>query len=121
MKTISDYTIYCTLEQTRKALELGAPIIPIKSRRTKETVISKNVIEYDEHTFTYVNSPTVEQMCNWLRKEKNIFFIPKKVGDNNYVLIGDLKHFQTYDSYEEAILAGIDISLVYLAIKKLLK
>lgn len=28
MKTMSDYTLFCTPEQTLKALELGAPISP---------------------------------------------------------------------------------------------
>lgn len=61
------YTIYCTPEQTRKALELGAPITTIKSIRTKDTILSDDVIDYDEDTFTYVVSPTAEEMIGWLR------------------------------------------------------
>lgn len=111
MKTISDYTLYCTIEQTRMALELGAQIQIVSS------VLHSNNIKVVSVSNGFAIIPTAEQMCNWLRKEKNIFFTPKKVGDNNYVLIGDLKHFQTYDSYEEAILAGIDIALEYLSNK----
>lgn len=60
------YKIPCTAEQTKKALELGAPIRTIKSIRTKGTILSDDVIEYDENTFTYVTTPTAEQMIGFI-------------------------------------------------------
>lgn len=108
METLKDYTICCTEEQTKKALELGAPI------KYKSEV-------YYPNGAAYPVPPTAEQMSGWLRKEHNIFFTPKKVGDNNYVLIGDLRHFQSYGSYEEATLAGIDVALEYLSKNNLIK
>lgn len=44
METISDYTIYCTEEQTKKALELGAPIVysnTFSQHSTIETITDK--------------------------------------------------------------------------------
>lgn len=61
------YTLYCTKAQTKMALNLGAPITTIKSKRTKDTILSDDVIKYDEDTFTYVVSPTTEQMIGFLR------------------------------------------------------
>lgn len=38
MKTLSDYTIYCTESQTKKALELGAPIISFHNALVRKDV-----------------------------------------------------------------------------------
>lgn len=112
---MNDFTIYCTTEQTKKALELGAPIYTTNEHLYRHPHEYKYYVEVNiQGNFYAAKIPTSEQMIGWLRKENNIFFTPKKVGDNNYVLIGDLRHFQTYDSYEESTLAGIDVALEYL-------
>lgn len=49
METISDYTIYCTPEQTKKALELGA------------------LIKYYYDSRNLLLTPTAEQMIGYLR------------------------------------------------------
>lgn len=119
MKTMSDYSCYCTPEQTVKALGLGAPIFPIKARRTKETVISKCVIEYDENTFTYVNPPTAEQMIGWLRS-KNIEF--HFDDETDYWNIGDahddITPLRWYGYSDNKELDAIDAALEYLNNKK---
>lgn len=102
---MDNYTILCTKEQTRKALDLGAPI-----KYVLIGPIGKDIKKYLE--------PTAEEMIGWFREEKNIFFVPKKVGDCNYVIIGDLKCYKSYDSYKEATLAAIDAALEYLENKK---
>lgn len=98
---MNEYTIYCNPIQTRKALELGAPIHYVIGGS-----IWKDRKKYLE--------PTTEELMGWLREEKNIFFAIKKVGECNYVTIGDLKLRKSYDTYKEAILAAIDAALEYL-------
>ena len=64
MESISDYSIYCTEEQTKKALELGAPInfrwlyhgIPFHKEVN---------IEYGH----YAEIPTTEEMVGWLEEQ----------------------------------------------------
>lgn len=50
------YTIYCTEAQTKKALELGAPII-------------KRYNRFDDFTECILDNPTAEQMIEWLRSK----------------------------------------------------
>lgn len=116
------YTIYCTVEQTKKALELGAPITTIKTLRSKDTFLSDDVIEYDEDTFTYVKSPTAEQMTEWLEEQGILIEFSRLFGLYAYRLMGIHRsgeknlHLQNqnYQSHKEAILAGIDAALDYL-------
>lgn len=124
MKTISNYSIYCTPKQARTAFELGAPIFPIKSRRTKETVISSDdVISYDEDFFTYVTNPTAEEMIGWLETQGICFNIRKQWTDNLYV-VGWLCNGRQYakvvekSSRSEAILTAISDALEYLSKNK---
>lgn len=119
------YTIHCTPEQTKRALELGAPINTVKSRRTKDTVLSNDVIEYDDNFFTYVVSPTAEQIIGWLEEQEDI----KEVAIYRYYLCGELywtcdvykedgdyavNCISNYASRKEATLAAIDAALEYL-------
>lgn len=105
---MNDYTIYCTEEQTKKALELGAPI--------KMTLLEGNQLRPIQ--------PTAEQMLGWL-EEMNIkcFIIPDIYKDDSYnIQINDklvtTGHSQynyplTYDTRQEAIIAVIDAALEY--------
>lgn len=63
MKTISDYTIYCTPEQTKKALELGVPI------EKKEIQVCDNAKNFFWHDDFYYNYPTAEEMIGWLEEQ----------------------------------------------------
>ena len=64
MECISDYSIYCTEEQTKKVLELGAPI---NLRWLYEGIqFRKEVnIEYGH----YAEIPTAEEMVGWLEEQ----------------------------------------------------
>lgn len=109
METMSDYTIFCTREQTYKAIELGAPI-------TKDAGAG---FRYEEFP-----NPTAEQMIGWLRgkgvsakanalswdDEHNYapFFQVHEIKSRRELLFGWRK------SYEEATLAAIDAALDYL-------
>lgn len=72
MKTISDYTIYCTPEQTRKALELGAPLYKLSMSVEDSHLRDKSIrINTDEELIDYA-IPTAEEMIGWLEVQKYI-------------------------------------------------
>lgn len=106
---MNKYTIHCTEEQTKKAFELGAPI-----------VILPNYEEYKGFPFVrHTNGneypcaiPTAEQMLGWL-EERGLYIQI----DNMASTVGvDFKTI--YDriktSRKEATLAAIDVALDYL-------
>lgn len=118
MKTISDYTIYCTEEQTKKARELGAPI---EIKTIEEAPKDWQGKAYFTGMATCAKLPTTEQMIGWL---EDVFFneihIEQDVnGFWNYTIYwkGDINLFglsMEYNSRKEATLAAIDAALEYL-------
>lgn len=123
MKTMSDYTMFCTSEQTKKALALGAPI--------------ETRWDYDEHAPTipfekevsiefrhYAKIPTTEEMIGWL-EEQGLQFLTGV--DDEDKLFFNVYHNEGYievrgcDSRQEATIAAIDAALEYLVENKLLK
>lgn len=111
MKTISDYTIYCTEKQTKKALELGAPIEYANNDYNESlSPIEKGL---------YAIIPTAEQMIGWL-EEQGLLFQTTKIG--TLVLKEDNRVLKVCTgSRKEATLAAIDKALEYLVDNKLLK
>lgn len=118
MKTISDYTIYCTPEQTKKALELGVPI------EKKEIQVCDNAKHFFWYDGFYYNYPTAEEMIDFLEEQGILVSIPY-----GYVV----RHKWTYDldseeyidykrgeftSREETTLIAIDAALDYLTNNK---
>lgn len=108
------YSIYCTSEQTKKALELGAPI------RYKDTLDNRERGKFE--------IPTAEQMIGWLEDNiRGVITISKNWHQGcmkfDWVIFDD---FETiiegsivyYNSRKEATLAAIDASLEYLISKK---
>lgn len=104
------YNIYCTFEQTKKALELGAPI---------KYVSIGNIKKYHE--------PTAEQMIGWLEDQK------LKINIAHVDMVEDCLSFHIYEgkdrdlavkkgynysSRKEATLAAIDAALEYLSAHK---
>lgn len=128
MKSLDQYTIYCTAEQTKKALELGVPMqlfwedikenfdmpyCEISPREDDELGIMCN----------YVVIPTAEQMIGWLEEQEAIDEIaPMKKGEYwAYVvymtgLRSDIESPKDtlYPARPEATLAAIDSALDYL-------
>lgn len=113
------YTIYCTPEQTKKALEFGAPINVLYLR---EYHYNPNLVKLSEgnndglHIETpYALSPTAEQMMGWLRSKGFRF---KIIEHESYVYwqyaIGDYFDHDNKPSAKEATLAVIDAALEYL-------
>lgn len=98
------YTVYCTTEQTKKALKLGAPIATHWSIMTNDWI-------YD--------NPLTEQMIWWL-EERNMFCEIRhyEYFHHSYVNGKYLGHFS---SRKEATLAAIDAALDYLSNNNLKK
>lgn len=117
---MDEYTIFCTEGQTKKALELGAPI-----RRILPTeAINDPSFEMSEHFSDrpipyFVKIPTTEQMIGWLEEPgiTEIFITRRNIYYWNYLIICKKKVAFRYNSYpnrKEATLAAIDAALEYL-------
>lgn len=126
---MNKFTIYCTLEQTKKALKLGAPLEKASSREIFNAMgfRDKTFEEmYDFKGCVIINddvylTPTSEQMIGWIAT-KGVFvgvawdYIINKWESYTHIknkLIG----CDDYDSREEATITAIDEALDYL-IKK---
>ena len=104
------YTIYCTPEQTRKALEIGAKIIT--EPNCIHTLSQFRGVYNDGETFFHL--PTAEQMIGWLRTKGFRFKIIEYDKETYWQIHYDdtnwLNHGETI-KYEEATLAAIDAAL----------
>lgn len=112
MKKISDYTIHCTEEQTKKALNLGAQI------DTQEYIGGELPVDWFGEDNKCYKKPTAEQMIGFLEGRGDIknIVIDKTDGwqyviweNNGYGIFSDAK----YHSRTEATLAAIDNALEY--------
>lgn len=128
MKTISDYAIYCTEAQTRKALELGVPLFRLYSMNLSDYIDMIRISDNEAYTI-----PTAEQMRGWLMDKLQVTTFANKHYSNGdvegygYLIIGaecvlecdaddNGKHLLKSD--KAATLAAIDAALDYLANKK---
>lgn len=133
---MKQYTIYCTPDQTRKALVLGAPIEMFGSEDTSSAMVNfamqenqlpdlEELLNQEDHA-TVIGSyayciPTAEQMCGWLEEKHNMRFNIYRYGpkDNNDASIyfrEDRREtfYRIKRSYKEALIAAIDEALDYL-------
>lgn len=136
------YTIYCTPEQTKKALELGAPI-PLatyySSILAKNAINGRNKVEYTlidnfqqsgDYWCKVITHPTAEQMLGWLEdmgiSVKAVCFSWCNENKPTWQVHAYQKSTNFWDeiafghsrSYKEATLAAIDAALDYLIDKK---
>lgn len=131
---MNKYTIYCTEEQTRKALELGAPIEQtpmtdmIRDEIGKSGFLVRNLMYW---------LPTAEQMIGWLEEQCVLVDINPINGLHFYWMLrtkeldeGSGKYMwecqyrtpevdSEYNSRKEVTLAAIDAALDYLSKIKL--
>lgn len=106
---MEQYTIYCTEEQTKKAMELGAPI-------ELEGEI------YYPNGAAYPKRPTSEQMIGWLEECEEIDEIVLMKSEDNWAYIVftglrpniEMVWHASYLTRKEATLAAIDVALDYL-------
>lgn len=116
MKTINNYTIPCTPEQTRKARELGAPLNSCYHNDDFQNTIKIGSLHY-------VEIPTAEQMMGWLRTKGFGFGITEYI-DHVFWRVAndqDKKWYRSDDTLKDpkdAVLAAIDATLEYLIEKK---
>lgn len=127
------YTIYCTPEQTKKALELGAPIeeldneVAIENRShigfglpaygsfddylNKEEYPDVTIIEVDDVRYAYM-IPTAEQMIGWLEEQGF------DINTSSFCAVVDYEHVGTLGIYsgsrKESTNTAIDAALEYL-------
>ena len=113
---MEQYTIYCTEEQTNKALELGAPIEVDFQFNSKTAIINHKA---------YI-VPTAEQMIGWLERQGLVIIDTiivthpiDGISWYGYKLIfpwqkEDYSKIK-YDSRREATLAAIDAAFDYLS------
>lgn len=114
------YIIYCTGKQTRKALELGAPLKIIDN-------------EYDERIYNFIcgntqngkalyRIPTAEQMIGWLEEQCYFSFDIYQSRLSWYCSVihrdKECVLFDSLDSRKESTLAALDAALEYLQNKK---
>lgn len=123
---MEQYTIYCTESQTRKALELGAPI-ELESEYyhpTENDFKLDNPIPCKSFTrgYHYAKCPTAEQMIGWL-EEQCVYelSIYKSIWTWGWtILFKDEYRINGHEfkSRKEATLAAIDAALEYLSNNK---
>ena len=113
---MNQYTIYCTPEQTKKALELGVPIEiePYDNPYCVPQKYPKIIVKY----------PTAEQMIGWLEEQRitSIEITFSKETKWKFEFFSECYDFDApYNSRKEATLAAIDAALEYLADNNLIK
>lgn len=129
------YSIYCTEEQTRKAVGLGVPIKTFSQSFADEYRTS---IIYDKYCSIppikredcedeiYADIPTAEQMNRWLESQGIRLHIFPIYREHDFRVgykfsceeIERNMNSNIYDCYKEAILAAIDAALEYLENQK---
>lgn len=106
------FEIYCTAEQTKKALELGAPIREIDYPKDNQEYIQTNNLRF------YL-IPTASQMLGWL-EEQGLCIDADWTWDGRVTMWvwdnteKERVYTSNTDSRQEATLAAVDAALDYL-------
>lgn len=126
------YTIYCTEEQTRTALKLGAPIKLLyeKDNTSNQQYLILTAQEYTRlcnEGYCYAKVPTTEQMIGWLEEKGFAIDIFNNTGGfiwdvmltkaHNrliYSFVEENVKYIPYRNRKEATLAAINAALRYL-------
>lgn len=112
---MEQYTIYCTEEQAKNALELSAPIFHMSNNMT---INGEGWFQYNGLSYS---CPTAEQMLGWLI-DKGFRFKIAVYADNTYwqyytepsCRFGCEIKYGSYLCYKDAVLSLIDEALDYL-------
>lgn len=116
------YTIYCTEEQTKKALELGANLDSAYIDDDAPHIIASNP-RVEGNNIAYL-IPTADQMIGWLEEQGLLISILHgyETYDKWTFDIDGEKYVEyetgEYDTRKEATLAAIDAALDYLSKNK---
>lgn len=128
---MNEFTIWCTEEQTHKALKLGASI-ELESEYynpTEHDFKLDNPIPCESFTngYHYAKCPTAEEMIGWLRTKGCTPYIYPVLREGRSVLsarllikldAGDSDSFHGFGEDYSIILTAIDAALKYLSINK---
>lgn len=119
-----DYSIYLTDEIARKAKKLGFDCKLVKNDNSCKTFTENYPhLEGMEQVVTtfYYKIPTAEEVCGWLRKEKNLaIVVESSLQDSHSFWINKIDEIHSdslyvspfdFSSYNDAILHAIDIAL----------
>lgn len=120
------YTIYCTEEQTKKALELGAKIKKERVGKCITDGLPRLGSEPEEDKYDYL-IPTAEQMIGWLEEQWIMVEVYYNCTFQHYNYTKTIKgkngcwgsklndsYTNGFSSRKEATLAAIDAALDYL-------
>lgn len=115
------FTIYCTEEQTKKALEFGAPIEVIVKNHKGNVTTDSMILNGD-----LCRIPTSEQMIGWLEIRKIFIYIIPCYGiscswyiaSKGYNKYGYTSNVMVCKTRKEATLEAIDAALEYLQKKE---
>lgn len=134
MKTILDYIIWCTEEQTKKALELGALLFTFSESFANDYRTSIHdkycsippIKEEGYEDEVYADIPTAEQLSGWLEEQKIfVHIIPCVdiscswyIASKGYSKYGYTSDIKVCKNRKEATLAAIDAALEYLSKNK---
>lgn len=121
---MNEFTIYCTTEQIKKALQVGAPI-ELRSEYyhpTEHDLKLDNPIPCESYTYGYhyAKCPTAEQMIGWLEAQGEFKVIAihnsKNLNWSFHITTKDKDIFTSsgYSSRKQATLAAIDAALEHL-------
>lgn len=110
------YTIPCTEEQAKKALELGAPLEVCNYNE-----VNTDICFFNKDTISCYKKPTAEEMIGWL-EEQGILIDIQFCGIKLYVGIktetGYIGQRLKIDSRKETVMFAIDTALEYLTNNK---
>lgn len=109
---MNKYTIYCTTEQTKKAIRLGAPI---------EMNSHSHGRPYIQDGVNFLICPTTEQMISWLENKSLQVTIHFRGNSWYYNIMSGYKVLsisKNVSTRVEATLTAIDAALEYLNNKK---
>lgn len=114
------YICYCTEEQTKMALELGAPLREVfYDVQSPEIAKQYNLLIID---FKLYCIPTAEQMIGWLEEQEeisvDILYVFGWTFNIWYFTLLHVHSGNVYDTRKEATLAAIDDALKYLTNQK---
>lgn len=120
---MKQFAIYCTEEQTKKALELGAPITLFSNSGhiPQETADNWHLCLLGDNAY-YI--PKAEEMIGWLEEVKGCSFNVYEVNIGwtyNIIYKKEVDSEESYIPYEsrkKATLAAIDAALEYLTNNK---
>lgn len=113
---MEQFRILCTPKQTKKALELGAPIIKVDTTDKRMIYYGRLCYPRTEADYPYA-IPTAEEMIGWI-EEQGISIeicLRQESKEYEYYIFGVKPCEAFFSSRKEATIAAINAALEYLS------